>query len=72
MIVKLREPLAWERYESHSKLVRAIRINEDFLYETSRGYMQGRKGQWLIEHGESVRFAIDDESFKRQFRAEKE
>lgn len=68
MIVKLREPLKWQRFESNIHAVKAIRLNVDFLFETKRGWQQGHKGQWLIEIGESMRCAIDDESFQRQYK----
>lgn len=42
-----------------------MRINEDFLYETHHGWVQGHKGQWLVELGEGIRCNLDHESFSR-------
>ncbi len=67
MIVKLLEPFEWQRFASKKYEIKAVRMKEDFYFETARGWNQGHKGQWLIECGEALRFAIDDESFKRQY-----
>jgi hypothetical protein len=71
MIVKLHEPLLVTQYRNRCHDVIALRMTEDFMYETSRGWQQGYKGQWLVEYGEGLRAAIDNESFVRQYVLEK-
>ncbi len=72
MIVKMRQPLEWERFDCKTHEVLAIKMTEDFLYETPTGFINGFIGQWLIEHGENMRRAIDDEAFQRQYSRVKE
>ncbi len=67
MIIKLRQEMDWGNYESTGRVIRAIRLLDDFLYETCHGWVQGYKGQWLIECGESMRCALDDEAFRRHY-----
>lgn len=40
---------------------------EDFLYETPQGWIQGYKGQWLVELGEGLRCNLDQEAFLRNY-----
>jgi hypothetical protein len=72
MIVKLREPLKWKKFKANAKDILAIQMREDFMFETKNGWEKGYKGQWLVEIGENMRFVIDDESFKRQYRPAEE
>ncbi len=71
MIVKLGETLEWKTYRRKSEFVKAIQMPTDFMYETSHGWVQGYKGQWLVEIGERVRYAIDHESFNRTYSDER-
>lgn len=68
MIVKLGEILNWTNYQRRAAVVKAIQMTEDFLYETERGWVQGYKGQWLVESEERVRQAYDHHSFMRVHR----
>ncbi len=67
MIVKLREEMDFKLYRNNGNRIKAIRMLEDFMFETCYGWQKGFKGQWLIECGEDMRCAIDDESFRRQY-----
>lgn len=71
MIVKLGEPLEWQTYRSKSENVKAIRLREDFLYETAHGWVKGFKGQWLVESSERVRNNLDHEAFLRAYSDER-
>lgn len=68
MIVKLAQSLEWTRHKRKSRVVMAFRFaREDFLYETQHGWIQGYKGQWLVEFGHGLRCNLDHESFVRYF-----
>jgi hypothetical protein len=67
MIVKFGQSLDWLTYERKSKSVKALRMKEDFLFETQRGWVQGYKGQWLVELGEGLRCNLDHEAFSRTY-----
>jgi hypothetical protein len=68
MIVKLGQPLEWAQFRSKQNVVKAIRItHDDFMYETKQGWMQGFRGQWLVEVGGYNRHACDDEHFNRLY-----
>jgi len=69
LIVKLGETLKWKSYKRRTHFVKAIQMKEDFLYETERGWVQGHKGQWLVESEERVRHAYDHPAFLRVHRA---
>lgn len=68
MIIKLREPFEWAIFSVKNRTVRAVRLLEDSMCESITGWLQGVKGQWLVEYGEGMRCIIDDESFHRQYR----
>lgn len=72
MIVKMGESLLWEEYQKTTTVVRAIRLQEDFYYETRRGWVQGYKGQWLVELGEGLRVSLDHEAFERSYKPMKD
>ncbi len=55
-------------FQKRSVHVKAIRMKEDFYFETSHGWVQGHKGQWLVELDERVRHNVDHESFNRTYR----
>ena len=65
MIVKLGEAMPWQSYRRRSIYVKATQMKDDFLYETSYGWIQGYKGQWLLELGDRVRIHLDNEAFMR-------
>lgn len=65
MIVKLRQEMPWQLYRRPDGIVNAVRMNTDFLYETKQGWVQGHRGQWLVELGESLRCNLDHEAFLR-------
>ncbi len=67
MIYKLRQPLNGKTFTRSDMTVIAIRVKEDFMFETKRGWQQGYKGQWLVECGEDMRCAMDDEAFRRHY-----
>ncbi len=71
MIIKLGESPNWEMFRKRSLYVKALRMTEDFLFETSHGWVQGYEGQWLVELGERVRHNIDHESFDRTYRVDR-
>lgn len=71
MIVKLGENVEWKMFRRKSEFVKAIRMMEDFLFETSHGWVQGYKGQWLVEIGECARANMDHESFVRNYSDER-
>lgn len=48
-----------------------MRMIDDFLFETQHGWIQGHKGQWLVELGEGLRCHLDDEAFTRTYRPAK-
>lgn len=68
MIIKLAQRLRGDKYHRRTKIVRAKRMNEDFLYETQQGWVQGHKGQWLVEIGERLRCNLDHEAFLRNYK----
>lgn len=68
MIVKLAQSFNGELFKKKSRVVSAKRINEDFLYETQHGWVQGHKGQWLVEIGERLRCNLDNEAFVRCYK----
>jgi hypothetical protein len=71
MIVKLGESLKWESFRKRSVYVKAVRMIEDFLFETTHGWVQGHKGQWLVEVDERVRHNLDNEAFLRTYREDR-
>ena len=68
VIVKLAQQLKWGAYKNQKREVKAIHMREDFLYETQQGWIQGHKGQWLVELGEHLRCNLDNEAFLRHYR----
>lgn len=68
MIIKLHQQLPWKRFKSTRQIVGAVRMKEDFMFESRLGWQQGFKGQWLLECGEGMRCAIDDQAFSRQYK----
>lgn len=71
MIVKLGQSLKWVTFRRKTLYVKALRMNEDFYYETTHGWVQGHAGQWLVEVGERVRHNLDNESFLRTYRPDR-
>ena len=67
MIVKMAESLLGRRYKKHSAEVMARRMHRDFLFETPNGWVQGFKGQWLVELGSRLRCNLDNEAFLRAY-----
>ncbi len=67
MIVKLRQDMAWRAYRKRSRLIKALRMADDFMYETSQGWVKGHHGQWLVELGEGLRCNLDNDAFTRQY-----
>lgn len=65
MIFKLEQSFEGTRYKRRSRVVHARRMGQDFLYETQHGWVQGHKGQWLVEIGERLRCNLDNEAFLR-------
>ncbi len=67
MIIKMMQAMDWRAFRHRYDDVKAARINEDFIFETARGWVQGYKGQWLIEDAERQRQSSDDGAFLRSF-----
>ena len=63
MIVKLGEDPGFELYANRDKAVKAVRMPQDFLVETTLGYLPGKKGDWIVEIAPKVRFPCGQEAF---------
>ncbi len=63
MIVKMGENPGFEEWASNDKAVKAIKMKEDFLVETSLGYLQGKRGDFLVEIAPNVRFPCSEDAF---------
>ena len=68
LIIKLLEEMKWLSFSRRSRFVKAIRLVEDSIFETQQGWVQGYKGQWLVEIGEKLRANYDHEAFIRIYR----
>lgn len=65
MIVKFGQTLEWKHFKRRNRHVKALRMIEDFMFETQHGWVQGYKGQWIVEFGEGLRCNLDDQAFVR-------
>lgn len=63
MIVKLGEDPGFGSYASKDRAVKAIRMLEDFLVETALGFLQGKKGDYVVEIAPKVRFPCGAKEF---------
>lgn len=68
MIIKLAQNLKWRCYRSTKRLVKAVKMREDFQLETSLGFVPGKKGDWVIETGKKIRFPCDEQVFLKTYR----
>lgn len=59
------DSLPWVHYERQNRVVNAAKMPEDFLLETMHGWIQGKRGDWIVEVDDIVRFAIHDSWFIR-------
>ena len=63
MIVKLGEDPGFEEWASKDTAVKAIKMREDFLVETSLGFLPGKRNDFLVEMTPGVRFPCSEEAF---------
>ena len=63
MIVKLGEDPGFSNFASKERAVKAARMREDFLVETALGYLQGKRGDYVVEIAPKVRFPCAAKEF---------
>jgi hypothetical protein len=68
MIVKLGEDPGFEDWTSKDRAVRAVKMTQDFLVETSLGFLPGKKGDYLVEMAPNVRFPCGEGAFLGAYR----
>lgn len=67
MLIKLDQNLKWRNFRSKKRLVKAVKMREDFLLETSLGYVEGKRGDWVVEMGHKIRFPCDERVFLKSY-----
>jgi hypothetical protein len=67
MIIKLGHNPGFKRFASKNR-VKAVKLREDSLVETSLGFLQGKKGEFLVEAAPNIRFLCAEKVFLAQFR----
>ena len=68
MIFKLGMPIEGDKYVRRDRVVLALKIKEDFMVETGRGWEQGKAGDYLVEIGEGIRFPVASDWFLKVYR----
>lgn len=68
MIIKLAQNLKWRSYRSNKRLVKAVKMREDFQLETSLGFVGGKRGDWVVETGKQIRFPCEESVFLKTYR----
>lgn len=65
MIVKLGQELEWEYFVRKDKLVKALKMREDFLVETylDKGFLEGKRGDFIVEVAPGIRFPCTETHF---------
>ncbi len=68
MIIKARQRMEWSYFKRRSRLVKALRMKQDFLVECAQGWVQGKRGDWLVEVAPGMRFPADDRWFRLAYK----
>jgi hypothetical protein len=68
MIIKATQRMEWDYFIRRSKLVKALHMRQDFLVECAQGWVQGKRGDWLVEVAPGMRFPADDKWFQMAYK----
>ena len=63
MIVKLADDPGFESWALNDKAVKAAKMRQDFLVETSLGFLPGKRGDYIVEIAPHVRFPCAEAEF---------
>jgi hypothetical protein len=69
MIVKIGQELKWELFVRQDKLVKALKMREDFMVETylDKAFLEGKRGDFLVEVAPGIRFPCPSKHFLESF-----
>lgn len=67
MIVKLGEELDWDYWMRRENKVKVWKAHENFRAETSIGWIEGRKGDYLVEMAPGVRLVCNEETLLKSY-----
>jgi len=56
----------FKRYQK-TALIKAVRMNDEFVVDTLEGQFSGKAGDWLAEGVDGERYIIDDKIFRKTY-----
>lgn len=68
MIVKLGDDPGFDEWALKGKAVKAVRMPQNFLVETSLGFLPGNRGDYLVEITKNVRFPCAEKAFLESYK----
>jgi hypothetical protein len=68
MIVKIDDTPVWENFAHRGNVIKAKKMSEDFMIETTMGWLYGKAGDYLVEVGTGIRFPCAGHDFLNSYR----
>lgn len=68
MIIKLTQEVPGQAsYVRRDRAIKAVEMQEDFMVETWIGWVQGRRGDYLVEICDTLRFPVSAAAFLKEY-----